>query len=138
MKKTLLLLVIAILGFGCSNDEKEIPNNLIGKWTTELETDYSSNGDIIQEYDLSKEECYHMTTYEFTNQNQFIKDSYDYDGKNCVQNTLRTETYKYSKNILTINNEESIEVIENSYSVLKLKTINDNNSYTIIEYSRVN
>lgn len=139
MRKLLFLLTLTFI-LSCSSDldSNEINQAFIGKWTIEFEKDYTSTGTLYQTYDYSQEDCYHMTTYEFKNNGLFIKDSYDFDAFNCVRNPVRTYNYTHSGNTITINNEENLDIIENSSNDLKLKKVNPDNSYTIIEYSRVN
>ena len=139
MKKILFLLTLTfILSCSSDSDSNEINQAFIGKWTIEFEKDYTSTGVLYQTYDYSQEDCYHMTTYEFKNNGLFIKDSYDFDAFNCVRNPVITYNYTHSGNTITINNEENLDIIENSSNDLKLKKVNPDNSYTIIEYSRVN
>lgn len=141
MKKLLLLLsIIFVLSCSSDSDSNETNAAFIGKWTIEFEKDYTSTGTLYQTYDYSQEECYHMTTYEFKTNGQFIKDSYDFDAFNCVRNPVRTYNYTYSGNTITItaNEIENLIIVENTSNDLKLKKVNPDNSYTIIEYSRVN
>lgn len=141
MKKFTLLVSIFILAVSCSSDSDSTSNSnaaFIGKWTAEFERDYSSNGNLIQTYDFSDGECYQMTTYEFKANNQFVKDSYDYEFPNCIQNPLRTYPYTYSGNTIVIDGTDTKQIIENTTTVLKLKSMNQDNSYTIFEYSKVN
>jgi hypothetical protein len=142
MKKLILLLSIIFISLSCSSDSDSNETNadFIGKWTIEFEKDYTPTGLLYQTYNYSLEECYHMTTYEFKANGNFIKDSYDFDSFNCVRNPIRTYSYTYSGNTITISASESenLIIIENTSNDLKLKKVNPDNSYTIIEYSRVN
>lgn len=139
--KKITLLFISIIMLQCSSDKNEDSNsstNLIGKWTYEKEIFYSSTNVLLGEIDLSKEECYHLSTSEFKPNNEFIRDSYNYDGKECVRKPVRTYKYSYSDGTLSIDESETFTVVENTKSVLKLKAINSDNSYTIGEFSKVN
>lgn len=141
MKKLLLLLSI-IFVLSCSSDSDSNGTNeaFIGKWTIEFEKDYTSTGTLYQTYDYSQEVCYQMTTYEFKTNSQFVKDSYDFVTSTCVRNPVRTYNYTYSENTITITADEveNFIIVENTSNDLKLKKVNPDNSYTIIEYSRVN
>lgn len=141
MKKLLLLLsIIFVISCSSDSDSNETNAAFIGKWTIEFEKDYTSTGVLYETHDYSEYECYHMTTYEFKTNGQFIKDSYDFDAFNCVRNPVRTYNYTYSGNTITItaNEIENFIIVENTSNDLKLKKVNPDNSYTIIEYSRVN
>lgn len=140
MKKLSLLIASLIFIFSCSSDSDSNQSNanFIGKWTIEFEKEYDNNNVNYQTYDHTDDECYGMTTYEFKTNNDFVKDSYDYDNFNCVRNPVRTYTYSYSGNQIVINNEDTLEIIENTSSVLKLKKNYTNGYYKITEYSKVN
>ena len=141
MKKLLLLLsIIFVLSCSSDSDSNETNAAFIGKWTIEFEKDYTSTGTLYQTYNYSQEECYQMTTYEFKTNGQLIKDSYDFVTSACVRNPVRTYNYTYSGNTITITADEveNFIIVENTSNDLKLKKVNPDNSYTIIEYSRVN
>jgi hypothetical protein len=142
MKKLILLLSIIFISLSCSSDSDSNETNpdFIGKWTIEFEKDYTSTGVLYQTYNYSLEECYQMSTYEFKTNGNFVKDSYDFDAFNCIRNPVRTYPYSISGNNITIYADESDVYIitENTSNDLKLKKVNPDNSYTIIEYSRVN
>lgn len=140
MKKLYLLFASLIIIMSCSSDSDSNGTNeaFIGKWTIEFEKEYEGNGTLYQTYDHSDDECYRMTTYEFKTNNDFVKDSYDFDSFNCVRNPIRTYNYTYSRNTIIINNEEPLEIIQNTSTVLKLKETYVDGSYKITEYSKVN
>lgn len=140
MKKLSLLFFVMIFTGSCSSDSDLNPtsNNFIGKWTIEFEKEYDNNDVNYQTYDYSDGQCYRMTTYEFKTNNQFVKDSYDYVNNNCIRNPIRTYNYTYSENQIIINNEETLEIIENTTTVLKLKKNIADGYYKVTEYSKVN
>ena len=137
MKKLLLLLsIIFIISCSSDSDSNETNAAFIGKWTIEFEKDYTSTGTLYQTYNYSQEECYQMTTYEFKTNGQFIKDSYDFVTSACVRNPVRTYNYTYSGNTITITADEveNFIIVENTSNDLKLKKVNTDNSYTIINH----
>ena len=140
MKKLSLLIASLIFIISCSSDSDSNQSNanFIGKWTIEFEKEYDNNNVNYQTYDHTDDECYGMTTYEFKTNNDFVKDSYDYYNFNCVRNPIRTYNYTYSGNQIVINNEETLEIIENTSSILKLKKNYNDGYYKITEYSKVN
>lgn len=140
MKKLSLLFASLIIIMSCSSDSDSNETNasFIGKWTIEFEKEYEEDGTLYQNYDHSDDECYRMTTYEFKTNNDFVKDSYDFDSFNCVRNPIRTYNYTYSGNTIIINNEEPLEIIQNTSTILKLKETYVDGSYKITEYSKVN
>lgn len=142
MKKLFTALFISAL-LGCSSDDNSNiinTSNLLGIWTPEIEKRYTSAGEIQSHHLYSDEPCYHMTTFEYKSNSQLIKRSYDFD-VTCIQNSDRIFTYSVSDNILTIVDGEDVFqylLIENSTSILKLKIDNEDDTYTIIEYSKIN
>jgi len=140
MKKLSLLFASLIVIMSCSSDSDSNGTNeaFIGKWTIEFEKEYEENGTLYQTYDHTDDECYRMTTYEFKINNDFVKDSYDYVDSDCIRNPVRTYSYTHSGNTIIINDEEPLEIIENTSTVLKLKETYAGGYYKITEYSKVN
>lgn len=140
MKKLSILLASLMIIISCSSDSDSNGTNeaFIGKWTIEFEKEYDNNNINYNTYDYSDNECYRMTTYEFKINNQFVKDSYDYVNSICERNPVRTLNYTHSGNMIVINNEETLQIIENTNTILKLKETYTNGYYKIIEYSKVN
>ena len=145
MKKAILL-VATIFLFSCSNSDDNSENlNLFGKWTPEVETDYTSNGQISSQSFYSEEPCYRMSTYEFTSNGQFIARTFDQVQNNCTQNTIEILNYTLASNVLSFSGENIDEedllietrIIENTQDVLKLKKTYQGNAYTVLEYSKV-
>lgn len=140
MKKLLLLITLSII-LSCSSDSSsnEEVNNIIGKWTYEVETDYDSNGNVLMTYDWSESPCYHMTSYDYKSNGQVVKVSFDYEAT-CIQNPTRTYNYTINEDVLTTTgagiSEQQI-IIENTEPVLILKTVREDNTYTIMEYSKL-
>jgi hypothetical protein len=140
MKKLSLLLASLMVIISCSSDSDSngTTTAFIGKWTIEFEKEYTSTGTLYQTYDHTDDECYGMTTYEFKTNSEFVKDSYDFVTSTCIRNPVRTYNYTHSGNTIIINDEEPLEIIENTSSVLKLKETYTNGYYKITEYSKVN
>lgn len=140
MKKLSLLFASLIIIMSCSSDSDSTSNNpdFIGKWIIDFEKEYDNNNVHYQTYDYTDGECYGMTTYEFKSNYQFVKDSYDYVGSDCVRNPLRTYNYTYSNNVININNEDEFEIVESTSTTLKLKKVYAGGYYKIIEYSKSN
>lgn len=140
MKKLFLLVTSAVI-LSCSSDSSsnESDNALIGKWTQEKESTYL-NGNLISESLNSNESCYQMTTYEYKSNNAFVKVSYDFELNDCIQNPTRTGTWSLSGENLSITvsgTSETKILVSATSSILKLKSVDSENSFTIYEYSKV-
>ena len=142
MKKLIFILCFVVIGCSSSDDDQQQPQQitglLIGKWTPEIETNYASNGNVIVEFDYSEEPCYQMTTFEYKSNGQMVEVSFDFFGGNCVANPVNNYNYTLSGNNITFSSGGVQQIVENTNLVLKLKTVDPDGSYEIIQYSKVN
>ncbi|MDO4763552.1 MAG: lipocalin family protein [Flavobacteriaceae bacterium] len=104
MKKTFLLLLAMLSLLACKRDEgnqKPKPNptpqqelSLVGKWQLEKIIIYSGKDNSILE-EIQTDECTKKTTYEFTQEGDFIFIMYRNNDNKCVKEELN---HKYFYN----------------------------------------